>query len=617
MAPLRGEHLFLGLCLHWGSGQDLFLQPSSSLVPVGDHRLESGDTTTIFTISPSGDTNKCVDLAQGAGVSELQLWECNGLESQLWYFDSGSYQIQWGGDRSLCVDGGSSLTAGNRLMLWGCDQLEQQIWSYDSSAYTIYLLQSATDATYCMDLTGGALTSGTAIELWYCNNLMNQQWYLSYGITIRVSNNYQMCLDLAGEKSDNGTPIQIWNCNGMWNQKWFFSNYQITPAYISNKCIDAGNMQPGSTLWLWDCNSQNQQTFGFDPQMYTIYLTDSTSDASLCLDLPGGSDAPGTRVEVWSCTSCWNQMFQVVGPVSMAVSQQNATSELGTGVEADCPPNPSPPTPPSPSPTPSPYVYGHCATGDNYGWSYFLTQASLQQDAGWSCYIETVYGAIPSDGYPICIYGLLKLYMSTAQACGCSLSTPQSSCPTGNGQLYERMSGFNDPGYGWIYNADLMRGQTSYSVESNKWVEVTHDAFSMDGSATWLYYTPGSSFWFWTGNTKAYNDHPDAVQDLMGQTCVSNQNECDTYFEDLYKAIGNAGLNSISFVYHADMQCDENSQQEMNLAIEIVDIAGSGAYPCGGNAGWVRFRAGWQASSSCYCDGSKKGLNCEGFGGVR
>jgi len=618
--PLSWRHLFLYLCLGRGSCQDLFLQPSLSLVPVEDNRLESGDTTTIFTINPDSALNQCLDLAQGGGISELQLWECNGLESQLWYFDSGSYQIQWGGDRTQCIDAGGSLAAGNRLMLWSCNGMEQQIWGYDTEGLTVFLAQSSTDATYCMDLSGGSFDSGTPVDIWNCNGLANQQWQLMRGITVRMSNNYKMCLDLQGQSYDNGTPIQIWNCNGLWNQKWSFSNFQLSPAWRSDKCIDSGSMQAGNRLWLWDCNSQAQQTFGFDGNSQTIYLSDSVSDASLCLDVSGGSEDAGTLVQVWSCNGCWNQMFQVVGPLTMSVSEQPLQIASDLGVESACPtppgPGPAPPGP-SPTPTPTPYVYGHCESGDDHGYSVFMTQADLQADAGWSCYVKTVYGQIPSSGYPLCIYGLFKLYMTTASGCGCNLGSPKSSCPTGNGQLYSRMSGFDDPGFGWIYNSDLMRGQSSYSVDGNKWVEVTHDAFSMDGAATWLYYTPGSSFWFWTGNTKAYNDHQDAVSDLLGETCVSKKNECGDYFADLYKAIISAGLNCVSFVKHDDMQCDESSSKEMNLAIEIIDIAGTGTKPCGGSSGWVRFKAGWEASASCYCDGSQKGLNCEGYGGKR
>ena len=62
------------------------------------------------------------------------------------------------------------------------------------------------------------------------------------------------------------------------------------------------------------------------------------------------------------------------------------------------------------------------------------------------------------------------------------------------------------------------------------------------------------------------------MQDLTSQICVSNQNGCRTHYADLYKVISDASLNFISSV-HRDTAYHENSQQEMNFAIEIVDIA--------------------------------------------
>ena len=62
------------------------------------------------------------------------------------------------------------------------------------------------------------------------------------------------------------------------------------------------------------------------------------------------------------------------------------------------------------------------------------------------------------------------------------------------------------------------------------------------------------------------------MQDLTSQNCVSNQNGCRTHHADLYKVISDASLNFISSV-HRDTAYHENSQQEMNFAIEIVDMA--------------------------------------------
>jgi hypothetical protein len=155
-----------------------------------------------------------------------------------------------------------------------------------------------------------------------------------------------------------------------------------------------------------------------------------------------------------------------------------------------------------------------------------------------------------------------------------------------------------------------------------------HTAFKMDGSATWFYYTPGSGVYMWTGYTKVYNDHPDAVWDLLQQKCAIpahplGPNECGSQFEALYAAARSRNFETIQFIKHADMQCTTKGNEERNMAIEIVDLKGSGQYACstafenGATEGWARFRAGWEAKYKCYCDNTQKAINCKGFGMVR
>lgn len=200
-------------------------------------RVGLRDSSTVFTISPVCDNcaNLCLDYVQGGGQNFLQLWQCNGRENQLWYFDSGSYQIKWGGDATMCVDAGN-MAAGTGLFLWKCNGLQQQTWGYDPKMQTIYLTDDQTNAQYCMDLTGASKNLGTPIQLWNCNGLWEQKWNLVPGITLRITADWTFCLDIAGGKDDNGTPIQLWKCNGHINQKWFFEDYKLKSAANPKKC---------------------------------------------------------------------------------------------------------------------------------------------------------------------------------------------------------------------------------------------------------------------------------------------------------------------------------------------------------------------------------------------
>merc|ERR1719169_314590 len=111
------------------------------------------------------------------------------------------------------------------------------------------------------------------------------------------------------------------------------------------------------------------------------------------------------------------------------------------------------------------------------------------------------------------------------------------------------MSGFPVTIQAWIFNP-ILAHPMSQSVPAQKWVEVLHSSFSMDGSATWFYYAPGTAIYMWTGNTKVYDDHPDAIQDLLHTNCADNQKECGSQFHAMYDAGFKAGYDTLQFTKH-------------------------------------------------------------------
>jgi len=617
---------------------------------VGSFGAEVGSDATVFTISPVSKLNLCLDYVQGHGSNHLQVWECNGHENQLFYFDPNSYMIVWGGDRSMCIDAGGTPKAGNQLALYPCKGYPQQKWGYDSKSASIYLATSM-DATLCMDITGGGEALGTPVQIWNCDHqLWNQQWALTHGITIRSLANIDYCLDLAGGKTDKGTQVQLWRCNGHTNQKWIFDDGTIRPVMDTSKCIDASQRSvKGTPLMLWDCNKSPQQSYGYDTgNAKTIYLSLSTAEASLCLDIAGGQMAEGTPIQIWTCTECWNQQWQAFGPTAKMQATsltsevlsirrlQNSTQASSDGMgflakkkddslQSSCPPRThSAPVPaPGPPATPGSGVEWHCEQGSNYGWPVFKTYNDLNSSP-WGAYYKMVYGEVPQTGYPICAYMLFLLYKPLLGQAGVQLpASIDPHCPTQAGTPFAKMSGFPSTDWVWIYNPLLGRPLGDY-VPEHTWVEIIHTAYSMDGHATWMYYTPGSGIYAWTGHSLFYNDHPDAVKDLLQTQCSDppgqiGNNECQNNFEDMYNAARyNKKAQTIQFKKHHDMQCDvKNNNDQRNMAIEIVDLGGPGFTSCSGSDGKSRFRAGWQAKYDCVCDNSKTAINCEGFGLAR
>jgi len=298
--------------------------------------------------------------------------------------------------------------------------------------------------------------------------------------------------------------------------------------------------------------------------------------------------------------------------------QTNRSERRLVDVEDGCPSRPGPAPQPAPGPSPSPFVLPHCINGDQHNWPVFKTQDDLKKDA-WGSYISKVYGEVPTTGYPICAFTIFLLYKPLISQANLQVPVIDNDCPSGDGTYFAKMSGFPAQDWSWINHQGNLAQPEQFQLPANKWVEIMHTAYDMDGSATWFYYTPGSGIYMWLGKTKAYNDHPDAVTDMLHTKCSDppgqlGANECQKNFEDLYKAAIKAGLNSVQFTKHADMQCSTKNNKQGNYAIEIIDLAGSGKYACSQpNSGLTRFRAGWEAKSQCTCDNTKKAINCKGF----
>lgn len=119
----------------------------------------------------------CFDLAGqiANNGSPIQMYECNGFESQQWFFDAGSWTIRYAVLPSKCVDvPGGDFRAGNKLWLWDCNGAGSQQFGYDADMRTIYA--AASDASMCIDVPGGDASNNVQLWLWDCNGLSSQDW---------------------------------------------------------------------------------------------------------------------------------------------------------------------------------------------------------------------------------------------------------------------------------------------------------------------------------------------------------------------------------------------------------------------------------------------------------
>ena len=133
-------------------------------------------------------------------------------------------------------------------------------------------------------------------------------------------------------------------------------------------------------------------------------------------------------------------------------------------------------------------------------------------------------------------------------------------------------------------------------------MELSYQALESVGS--WMYFAKGSGIYFNTGNTISFKDHSESVKYFLdiNISCPLRE-ECTYYFRDLFTKAKNEGYDSIQYLEHYDMRCG-------NTAIEIVDLHGVGARPCG-NKIELNIKSGWLGKNDGICDNHKQSMNCK------
>ena len=248
-------------------------------------------------------------------------------------------------------------------------------------------------------------------------------------------------------------------------------------------------------------------------------------------------------------------------------------------------------------------------------WPIFNNKDELS-NSKWGNYFKNLYGEIPNTGYPIDMSKFWLLYTDLLKNSDIKIDDKcivnnnydkcQELCPSKDGNIYSNMSYTDDmENTIWIYHKPPYK-----PLKNNSNVEVTHVSGGYTGQkiiesvGSWYYYAPGSGMYLNLGKTIAFKDHYESVKFFLGEFNIycSIIQECAKYFPKLFKKAKSMGYDTIQYLNHTDMRCG-------NTAIEIVDLNGVGAYPCG-NKNKININSGWNGTKKCVCNNKKHSLNC-------
>ncbi|MCC3774899.1 RICIN domain-containing protein [Streptomyces sp. UNOB3_S3] len=119
-----------------------------------------------------------------------------------------------------CLDvRGGARDNGAPVQLYGCNGTESQMWMYVEQPGEIGATMTAFGK--CLDVASSGTADGTPVQLWDCNGSGAQKW-VRYQGDVLVNPQSNKCLDVRGGNTNDGTPVQIYSCNYTASQVWKF-----------------------------------------------------------------------------------------------------------------------------------------------------------------------------------------------------------------------------------------------------------------------------------------------------------------------------------------------------------------------------------------------------------
>lgn len=275
--------------------------------------------------------------------ANVQQWSVNRGDAQIWALSK-----QAAGWLVVCSLTGKALDVtagamkdGANVQQWDDNGTTAQRWtlvadgktvSYDGATYDSYVIESARDATFALDVSAGGTKPGTNVQIWTANGSDAQRWALvpvacmadggTYTIHSALADD--LVLDVAGGSTGNGANVQVYSKNFSNAQVWQASVQRSTQAVslVRPDCgmamdVNGGYDADGTNVQQWERNGSSAQRWllvaagtkavdGTTRQLYEIRPQSGTGKA---LDVAAGKAAPATNVQVWGSNGSKAQRF--------------------------------------------------------------------------------------------------------------------------------------------------------------------------------------------------------------------------------------------------------------------------------------------------------------------
>ena len=293
----------------------------------------NGQPTGYVTIAHAG-TSSALDVTGGGKKSgtNVQQYAVNGTAAQRWIpvkQTNGSFVFYSGLGRNLVLDVScGSVSNGANVQIWTANgSAAQRFIAIDANPHVtagtqsvadgMYQINSVSDSSKCLDVTGGSVSNGARIQTYAINGTMAQCFKLSYDsatgfYSIRSAKSTKG-LDLDSGDIFPGAKVQQWDFPGLGlNQHWRIEpdgDSFVIRSVASNLVLE--RKPDGSVTTAYESGSAAQHwtfevfTVSLDEGCYSI-CSDSTGKY---LDVTGGSYADEAPLQVYTGNGTLAQKF--------------------------------------------------------------------------------------------------------------------------------------------------------------------------------------------------------------------------------------------------------------------------------------------------------------------
>jgi hypothetical protein len=273
-------------------------------------------------------SGKAMDVVANstANGAKLNQWSYVGAQNQ-------QFRFRETGDGLYAIFVRSS---GKSLEFNGASAQQLDQWDHSELAHQEFLVESLSNGYYrlrvryngrCVENPGGSLNNGTIFEQRDCgSNNQNQEFSiqkvdqdLSEARQFRIVNRgSNKALDVSGSSTADGAAVQQWSYGGNDNQKWSLS--PSSPGYVTVTAKHSGKLLSivNSTA---DGAAAEQRGASSPPLQRQEFSLQATGDgffrlrprhSNKCLDVSGGSNADGAKIQQWTCVANNAQQFALV-----------------------------------------------------------------------------------------------------------------------------------------------------------------------------------------------------------------------------------------------------------------------------------------------------------------